>query len=107
MTPEQWHQIKDKLHGALEMEPARRFAYAAELSAVHPELKQDIESLLACHDGMSTDFLNLETGTESSSHSAKARAVFLGRQFGPYRVVEQIGSGGMGEVFRAVRADDQ
>ena len=107
MTPEQWHQIKDKLHAALEMEPARRFAYAAELSAVHPELKQDIESLLACHDGMSTDFLNLETGTESSSHSAKARAAFLGRQFGPYRVVEQIGSGGMGEVFRAVRADDQ
>src|SRR4029077_5990204 len=31
----------------------------------------------------------------------------IGRQFGAYKTVEQIGVGGMGEVDRAYRADDE
>src|SRR5471032_2025794 len=31
----------------------------------------------------------------------------MGRRSGAYQIVEQIGAGGMGEVYRAFRADDQ
>jgi serine/threonine protein kinase len=35
------------------------------------------------------------------------REPMIGRRLGTYEIVEQIGAGGMGEVYRAIRADDQ
>lgn len=108
MTPEQWHEIRDKLHAALEMEPVRRYAYLADLAAMDPELHHEVESLLACHDGMSTDFLDSRIShTPTTGPQGVLSETFVARQLGPYRIVDQLGTGGMGEVFRAVRADEQ
>jgi ECF sigma factor len=63
---------------------------------------------VASYGEMKTDFLNLPTSDEEPpAVNQNASQSLLGRQLGPYRVIEQIGKGGMGEAFRAVRADDQ
>jgi hypothetical protein len=58
MIPERWMEIKAKLDTALELEPAQRPAYLDEVAAANPELRHELESLIAAHDQAGTDFLN-------------------------------------------------
>jgi eukaryotic-like serine/threonine-protein kinase len=107
MTPEQWREIRAKLQDVLEREPALRSAYLKEIVGAHPDLGREVESLVSSYDDMSADFLSstaFSTGTELGSEVL--RDSFIGRRLGPYQVVEHIGMGGMGEVFRASRADN-
>ena len=47
MPPQSWDQVKDKLQNALELPPEKRAAYLSEVGKADPELRQEIESLLA------------------------------------------------------------
>jgi hypothetical protein len=58
MHPERWNEVKNKLHEALELDPARRTAYLAEMGAVDLDLQRELESLVAFHERAGTDFLN-------------------------------------------------
>jgi hypothetical protein len=58
MIPERWHEIKNKLDAVLELEPAQRSAYLDEISTADPELRHELESLIASHEEAGTDFLN-------------------------------------------------
>jgi serine/threonine protein kinase/tetratricopeptide (TPR) repeat protein len=108
MTPERWNEIKDKLDAVLELEPARRPAFLDQISSVDPELRQELESLIASHEKADTDFLNRPPLQATSSQpEPTGRDPLIGRRLGTYQITEQIGSGGMGEVYRASRADDQ
>ena len=55
-------------------------------------------------DRAGSEFLNNPAVAGSLDESADA---WIGQRVGPYKIVEQIGVGGMGEVYRAFRADDQ
>ena len=107
MIPARWNEVKEKLQIALELEPAERAAYLETLEATDPELRREVESLLSSHDRVGDTFLNAATpgfiGWESDSH----RSAMIGRRVGSYQIVEWIGAGGMGEVYRAARADEQ
>jgi len=96
MIPARWTDVKEKLQIALEMEPAERAAYLEVLEATDPEMRREVESLLTSHDQAGDAFLN-----------APAHDFMIGRRVGAYRIVDWIGAGGMGEVYRAARADDQ
>jgi len=103
MTPEEWQNIKECLHGALELEPNQRTHRVQEIAAAHPALSDDINSLFSSYLEMKTDFLD----TGSALVGSNSNDSLTGRQLGPYRIIGEIGKGGMGEVFRAVRADKQ
>src|SRR5580704_16510147 len=108
MLPKRWDEIKDKLDAVLELDPAQRAAYLDEVSAADPELRQELDSLIASHEKADTDFLNILPLQPALSHTASNdRDPMIGRRLGSYEIVEQIGAGGMGEVYRAYRADDQ
>jgi non-specific serine/threonine protein kinase/serine/threonine-protein kinase len=64
-----------------------------------------VESLLAANDSAADDFLNV------TPHVALGLEAFhgtmIGRRLGPYELTAEIGVGGMGEVYRARRVDDE
>ena len=108
MTPERWEQVSEALDKALHFSPEQRQDYLAEIAPSDPELYRELESLLASHREAGAEFLNtpaLQT-TQGDVEPGQPRTL-LGRRLGAYQIVELIGTGGMGEVYRAFRADDQ
>src|ERR1700757_5280685 len=108
MFTERWDEIKEKLLAALELQPAQRSAYLARIDAVDPVLREELDSLIACHERSGTDFLNEPLAQVTSALASQAEPEqFLGQRVGSYQIMGQIGAGGMGEVYRAFRADDE
>ena len=107
MTPARWAQVKEVLHAVLELEPAQRSAYLDRVCVNDPLLRQEVESFILSHSQLDADFLKTIPLEGANSQDSEATRSLVGRSIGPYRIVEEIGAGGMGEVYRAVRADDQ
>src|SRR6202165_643551 len=108
MNRERWEQVSEILDKALRLPPSERSVYLAQIDASDPELHREVNSLLASHEQAGSEFLNtLAAPTGSVQCEITGRDSKVGRRLGPYQIVELIGVGGMGEVYRAVRADDQ
>jgi len=105
MKPEEWREIKEKLEPAFESYASGRPELVEELAREHPHLRGEIEELLASHLQMNTGFLSVAEAMEDAENDNGAS--IIGQQLGPYQIIELIGKGGMGEVYRGVRVDDQ
>lgn len=107
MTPERWAQVKEVLHAVLDLDPEQRPAYLDRVCANDPSLRQEVESFILSHAEIGSDFLKTIAMDSTGPESGEPMRSLVGRLIGPYKIVQEIGAGGMGEVYRAVRADDQ
>ncbi len=107
MTPEQWQQIKNVFQSALEREPDQRASFLAETCSANLELRREVERLIALHDQAGGFMETLAPELAAGIFGDTDDQSLIGRRIGPYKVVREVGRGGMGAVYLAVRDDDQ
>jgi serine/threonine protein kinase/tetratricopeptide (TPR) repeat protein len=101
--PEKWDQVKELFTLALERDPGERSSFLRQACAGDDSLLAELESLLSSFDGAASF---LEDSPAADLLSAESR-VMAGRRIGAYRIIREIGQGGMAVVYLAERADDQ
>jgi serine/threonine protein kinase len=101
MTPERWQQVEDVFQAALDRPPQERAAYLDEACAGDDELKIEAVSLLSAHDEAGEFIEEPAIAQDARVLIGTEADVVIGRAVGPYRIVERLGTGGMGEVYLA------
>ena len=110
MTPERWRQVEEIFQAALDLLPEERARYVTQVCATDTDLRRNVEVLLSQHDSAG-DMLDhsLYGDTDNSLFDSfiDEKDPMLGRRLGAYRIEREIGRGGMGAVYEAVRVDNE
>jgi non-specific serine/threonine protein kinase/serine/threonine-protein kinase len=105
MTPEEWCHVKAILEGVLDQPAEERESYIASACAGDATLRARVTALAeaAERDGGMLDASNaVAAGAEVPEAPSRE-----GERVGAYELLAEIGSGGMGTVHLARRADDE
>ena len=95
MNQELWRKVEDLFHAALERAPEERQSFLDGACNGDATLRRQVEVLLS-EEARAGSFLEVPALAEKTVALA-AGSVLAGK----YRVLSQLGAGGMGEVYRA------
>src|SRR5512138_2441655 len=102
MTREDWVRVKTITAAALEQPETARAVFVADACAGEERLEREVRSLLSSAVRASPLFEAPVFAAASAiniiEQAARATAPRIGGRFGPYRIIKEIGRGGMGRV---------
>ena len=111
MTPEQWRRVKAFSAAVMERPPDEQAACLSSLCQGDTDLEREVLALLEAasradrlFEGPLLAAPEMASALRSAMHSPTLEA---GARVGAYRIVREIGRGGMGTVYLAERADDE
>lgn len=101
MADLRWERVKEIFDVALRHSPKERPKFLDEICAGDQTLLREVESLLSSFDDAES-FMEKPLVDEMAEATTIKKAVFgKGQRLRHYEIVEQIGAGGMGEVYLA------
>src|SRR5438477_2327133 len=105
MTPERWQRIEDLFQSARTRTTAERAAFLDGACGGDPELRAEVEGLLAAEDSAGS-FINTSAVKVAAGMIADERAAeMLGQTVAHYKILSPLGAGGMGEIYLAEDAE--
>jgi len=100
MTPQRYAEITRLCQAALELNASQRVAFLAQACADDNELRAEVEALLAA-DAAENSLIDQPALNVAAHIFAHEQRSLIGTRLGNYQILQQLGAGGMGEVYLA------
>ena len=98
---EKWQKAKEIFDAALKLAPNERGQFLDETSDGDEELHREVESLLANSDEAVSFLEKPAVGEVAEIIADQKENQLINKNFSHYKIIKQIGAGGMGEVYLA------
>lgn len=105
MSQQRFRQVRELFDAALEVAPEARFDWCAKACVDDPSLLVELLRLLERDAALKGSNTTPAVGLVAAALNADSARQLAGARAGRYTLVEEIGQGGMGRVFLAVRED--
>src|SRR4051812_44726870 len=101
MVDERWRKVREIFDSAVCRKPEARREFVLDACGGNEELLSEVESLLLSLDSAESFMEAPAVAKVADAFSVGGAKLAAGRSLGHYKIISELGSGGMGEVYLA------